>query len=183
MEPDYNRVIQRIIDILRDSKQFEEVREWRFGDLPEKHFAREFPTIYVTTADSPEVSRDPIGPSAVFGKAPSHDIITEFWCVILAHDSDTAAAQKSLYSLRRMVINSLEENIQLRDADGADALCDSLKVSSTPEDDPVPRKNPGGRDGDNPHHQRQGRTEIKKEMPQQRHSLKLCRSRSLTAAE
>ena len=59
-----------------------------------------------------------------------------------------------------MVINSLEENIQLRDADGADALCDSMKVSSTPPDDSVPRENTGGRDGDNPHHQRQGRAEL-----------------------
>ena len=58
-EPDYDGTIQRILSILKDDPLLEgEIAAYEYGEDPEEFFADTLPTIYVTLATHPEVSRE-----------------------------------------------------------------------------------------------------------------------------
>ena len=129
-EPSYEAVIARILDILEhDDKLSKKVKEFRFGELPEEHFATALPACYVTTAIRPEVTRAFAGPASSHLVFPTQRIVSEFWIILIDTKSTAETAQKSVYSLRDDVIRILSGNIQLR-KDGADPMCAAIEIDS-----------------------------------------------------
>ena len=127
-EPDYDGTIRRILSIL--SKLEDKISDYRYGEHPEEFFAGTMPTLYVTMATNPEVSRENIAPATSIHTLPTQKIITEYWVVILVEEPTQEESQAKLYSLRDDVIGLLERNIQLRDSDGTDPKCSKIDISS-----------------------------------------------------
>ena len=93
-------------------------------------FADTLPTIYVTLATHPEVSRENIAPATSINTLPTQMIVTEYWVVILVEEPTQEESQQRIYGLRDDVIAILERNIQLRDSDGNDPKCSKIDISS-----------------------------------------------------
>ena len=130
-EPDYDGTIQRILSILKDSPLLEgEIAAYEYGEDPEEFFADTLPTIYVTLATHPEVSRENIASATSINTLPTQMIVTEYWVVILVEEPTQEESQAKVYSLRDDVISILERNIQLRDSDGGDPKCSKIDISS-----------------------------------------------------
>ena len=130
-EPDYDGTIQRILSILSNDPLLEgEIAAYEYGEDPEEFYANTLPTIYVTLASYPEVSRENIAPATSIHTLPTQKIITEYWIVILVEEPTQEESQKRIYGLRDDVIAILERNIQLRDSDGNDPKCSKIDISS-----------------------------------------------------
>ena len=130
-EPDYDGTIQRILSILKnDSLLEDEIAAYEYGEDPEEFFADTLPTIYVTLATHPEVSRENIAPATSINTLPTQMIVTEYWVVILVEEPTQEESQAKVYGLRDDVIAILERNIQLRDSDGNDPKCSKIDISS-----------------------------------------------------
>lgn len=132
-EPNYTDIIQRIIDILKADVVFSaKVKEFRFGELPEKTFANSYPACYVATADNPEMSREGMAAALHIDVMPAQKIVTEFWVIFVTSPQATAAgAQKLLFDLRADVIRILSRNIKLKKPyDNTEPLCSLLEFSS-----------------------------------------------------
>lgn len=132
-EPNYGSIISRLLNILQsDEALSSRIKEFRFGELPEQHFAKSFPACYVTTSRNPEVSRDIIGSANDPTVAPSETIITEFWIVFLEKTAKSEQTQKSLYELVYLTKLALRHNNQLRKSDGTDPMCAKLDIHIVP---------------------------------------------------
>ena len=136
MEPDYDKIQTRILEILEADTTFKpKIAEFRFGEISQPEYAKEYPLCYVTTPPNPEISRETIGP-AKFGHLPAQEIETEFWIVVVVSGPTPADTQKKLYELRADILRILGKNTQLRDpasfAQGStvdpDMQCASLNV-------------------------------------------------------
>ena len=135
---DYEATVQRILDILQADPDLKGmVAEWRFGHLPENARANFYPAAYVTTARSPEVSRDNYGftDGEQTGIQP---VITEYWVILVSDPSVTPEdAQRTVYRMRKQVVSVIKQNMRLRppsdsEADGGRPLSDHTHVMSTP---------------------------------------------------
>ena len=108
------------------------VSEFRFGDMGDNKDklinANSYPLIYVTTAASPEVSRQDIHPQGNINKLPTQKIILEFWAVIVVSGIDAEETQHELYQITNQVIHILARNQQLRNTAGHDNLCSVAEI-------------------------------------------------------
>lgn len=127
----YNRFIDRIYDILRtsDEKFFEKIHTFRRFDLPEQTQGDDFPVLYVTTASTPEVSRDPKYATSDPEALPVERVVLEFWAVILVSEMEQSATQSRLYALTQQAYGILSRNKQLRAPDDrTDPLCTTSRI-------------------------------------------------------
>ena len=130
-EPDYDGTIRRLLSMVRNDEVLSrEIAAFEYGEDPEEFYANTLPTIYVTLASAPEVSRDNLAPANSINVLPTQKIISEYWIVILVEEPTQEESQARLYGLRDVVVSILERNIQLRDSDGNDPKCSKLDISS-----------------------------------------------------
>lgn len=129
VEQVYSNVINRILEVLQNNEDLNKrVAEFRFGDLPEEMYGDAFPLIYVTM--SSETERRRLGPSTFNQKGPEA-ITTEYWIVLIVSTQDQPEeTQKEMYDLRFMIENILRNNLQLRNAEGNDPICDNLETDA-----------------------------------------------------
>ncbi len=129
-EPNYANTIQRILDILQADTEFaEKIAEFRFGDLPQVPDGTNFPLCFISTAQTPEISRTIITPQSNVNLLPGQRIKLEFWVIIVVTKQSTPGdVQHELYELSAMVQNILAKNNQLRDTAGENPLCMTSEI-------------------------------------------------------
>ena len=129
VEQVYSNVINRILEVLKNDEDLNNrISEFRFGDLPEETYGNVFPLLYVTM--SSETERRRLGPSTFNQKGPEM-ITTEYWIVVIVNSQDEPAeTQKELYDLRNRIEEILRNNLQLRDSDNVDPVCDNLETDA-----------------------------------------------------
>lgn len=130
--PDYRGTIQRIADILMsDTELASKIAEFRFGELPEEHFANAYPAIYVTTPQNPQVSRKAVGPARGINSYPSQRIESVYWVIVVDAQATPSTVQSGLYDISVQIENILARNNQLR---YPRRLVDPEDTSGNPDD-------------------------------------------------
>ncbi len=99
---DYSIFIQRILKTLQNNKDFsDKISEFRFGDMGDNKDkilnADSYPLCYVTTATSPEVSREIIYPQGNVNLLAGQKIVLEFWIIIVTDSGEPQQTQETLY--------------------------------------------------------------------------------------
>ena len=130
-EPNYSDGINRILQILKGNENFaKKIKTFRFGELPETTVTNNYPTCFVTTASNPQVFRSSEFPANSINTLPSQKIQIEYWIVLIAQSNQAKDTQAKLYELQNDVTSILSRNIQLRDTDGNNPLCQTLEIDS-----------------------------------------------------
>lgn len=129
-ETDYDAFVRRIIDTLKRNTEFDKLlgEPIRYGDISEETYGNAFPVCFVTTARTPEISRNPMTPFADENTRAVERRELEFWVVLIVNESDPAESQKVLYDLTERVQKILVANRRLTDEDGDDPLCGSSQI-------------------------------------------------------
>jgi len=133
---DHAAVIRRILDMLQaDPTLKKQVNEWRFGELPERTSVNDPPTVYVTTASSPQVSRESYGVSAENGHVPIQKVVYEYYVVIVSDPgAEPADAQRQVYGIQKAATAVIYANTKLRRPGASITLEDG---SYNPASDPL----------------------------------------------
>ena len=130
-EPNYASIIERILGMMQaDATLRKKIKDFRFGEFPEDSSANVYPVLFVTSSKRPEVSRRQISGNRSRNQKGGQIIESEFNIIVVIRGATPAGVQKRLYEFRNRITDIMEANLQLRNDDDGNPLCDSLEVDN-----------------------------------------------------